>query len=75
MKNKEIRGKFNIGKSIDQRLSEVSTKEVFGYWELDSVVSSRGESKACFTTFVELKARFYVEIKMEDRSKWWRRWE
>ena len=36
---------------------------------MDSVVSSRGESKACFATFVELKTRFYVAIKMPDRSK------
>ena len=34
-----------------------------------SVVSARGESKACFATFVELKTRFYVAIKMPDRSK------
>lgn len=33
------------------------------------MVSARGESKACFATFVELKTRFYVAIKMEDRSK------
>ena len=36
---------------------------------MDSVVSSRGESKACFATFVELKTRFYVAMKLEDRSK------
>ena len=35
--------------------------------EQDSVVSARGESKVCFATFVELKTRFYVAIKMEDR--------
>ena len=68
-KTKETRGKFNIGKSIEERPSEVSTKEVFGHWEVDSVVSSRGESKACFATFVELKTRFYVAMKLEDRSK------
>ena len=27
------------------------------------------KSKACFATFVELKTRFYVAIKMPDRSK------
>ena len=68
-KTKETRGKFNIGKSIGDRPEEVKKKEVFGHWELDSVVSSRGESKACFATFVELKTRFYVAIKMKDRSK------
>ena len=60
---------FNIGKSISERPEEVKTKEIFGHWELDSVVSARGESKACFATFVELKTRFYVAIKMPDRSK------
>ena len=68
-KPEETRGKFNIGKSIGDRSEEVKKKEVFGHWELDSVVSARGESKACFATFVELKTRFYVAIKMEDRSK------
>ena len=68
-KTKETRGKFNIGKTIEERPSEVSTKEVFGHWEVDSVVSSRGESKACFATFVELKTRFYVAMKLKDRSK------
>ena len=68
-KTEETRGKFNIGKSIGDRPEEVKKKEVFGHWELDSVVSARGESKACFATFVELKTRFYVAIKMKDRSK------
>ena len=68
-KTKETRGKFNIGKTIEERPSEVSTKEVFGHWEVDSVVSSRGESKAYFATFVELKTRFYVAMKIKDRSK------
>jgi len=41
-KIKETRGKFNIVKTIEERPSEASTKEVFGHWELDLVVSSRG---------------------------------
>ena len=57
-KTKETRGKFNIGKSISDRPEEVKKKEVFGHWELDSVVSARGESKARFATFVELKTKF-----------------
>ena len=41
------------------------------FWtlELDFVVSARGESKTCFATFMELKMRFYIAIKMSDRSK------
>ena len=33
------------------------------------MVSSRGQSKGCLATFVERKTRFYVAIKMNDRSK------
>ena len=50
-------------------------KEVFGHWELDSVVSSRGGSKACLATFVELKTGFYIAVKMEDRGKEFSCWE
>ena len=35
---KETRGKFNIGKSINERPEEVKKREVFSHWELDSVV-------------------------------------
>ena len=37
-------------------------------WELDTVVSSRGKSKGCIATFVERQTRFYVAIKIENRS-------
>lgn len=66
---KEKRGKFNLGKSIKERPEEVGKKESFGHWELDTVVSGRGRSKGCLATFVELKTRFYVAIKMADRSR------
>ena len=33
------------------------------------MVSSRGQSKGCLATFVERKTRFYVAIKMDDRTK------
>ena len=32
------------------------------------MVSSRGKSKGCLATFVERKTRFYVAIKMKDRT-------
>lgn len=33
------------------------------------MVSSRGQSKGCLATFVERKIRFYIAVKMEDRTK------
>ena len=54
-KTKETRGKFNIGKSISERPEEVKKKEVFEHWELDSVVSSRGEEQSLFCNICGVK--------------------
>ena len=59
---KETRDKFNIGKSIKDRPKEVRKRE------LDTVVSSRGKSKACLSTFVERKSRFLIAQVMENRK-------
>lgn len=61
LKPKETRGKFNIGKTISKR-------EVIGHWELDTIVSSRGKSKACLSTFVERKTRITRIRLMPDRK-------
>ncbi|MGE9213570.1 IS30 family transposase [Exiguobacterium aurantiacum] len=46
----ETRGRFNVGLSISKRPSEVRGRQTFGHWELDTVVSGRGKSKACVAT-------------------------
>ena len=64
----ETRGKFAIGQTIADRPEEVENRETFGHWELDTVVSGRGQSKGCFATFLERKSRLYTAIRMPDRS-------
>jgi IS30 family transposase len=64
----ETRGRFLVGKTIDQRPKEVRKREAFGHWELDTVVSSRGKSRACAATFIERQTRLYLAIKMPDRT-------
>jgi transposase, IS30 family len=53
----ETRGRFLVGKTISQRPKEIRKRESFGHWELDTVVSSRGNSRACAATFIERKTR------------------
>ena len=65
----EKRGRFNVKKTIKDRPKEVENRKTFGHWELDTMVSSRGQSKGCLATFVERKTRFYVAMKMDDRTK------
>jgi IS30 family transposase len=64
----ETRGRFLIGKPIVQRPKAVKNRKEFGHWELDTVVSSRGKSRACAATFIERKTRMYLAVKMPDRT-------
>lgn len=64
----EKRGKFSMGTPISKRPAEVKNRGTFGHWELDSMVSSRGEGKGRFATFVERKSRLYTALKMSDRT-------
>ena len=68
LKPKETRGKFNIGKSIKNRPKDIRKRESIGHWELDTVVSSRGKSKACLSTFVERKSRYLIAQVMDNRK-------
>ena len=63
----ETRGKFNRGKSIRKRDKKVYKRADYGHWELDTVVSGRGKSKACLVTLVERKSRFFKAIKSPNR--------
>ena len=65
---KETRGKFSKGKSIRKRDKSVYRREEAGHWEVDTVVSGQGKSKACFATFAERKTRYYIAVKMPDRK-------
>lgn len=67
-KPRETRGRFNIGTSISKRPKEVRKRETFGHWELDTVVSGRGQAKGCVATFIERKTRWYTAVLIPDRS-------
>ena len=61
-------GRFTTGKSIRKRDKSVYKRKEFGHWEADTVVSGRGKTKACFATLAERKSRYYIAIKIPDRS-------
>ena len=63
----ETRGKATKGKSIRKRDKRIYKRADYGHWELDTVVSGMGKSKACFITLVERKSRFYKAIKSPNR--------
>lgn len=67
-KPRETRGRFNIATPISKRPKDVRKRETFGHWELDTVVSGRGQAKGCVATFIERKTRWYFGVLIPDRS-------
>ena len=61
-------GRFTTGKSIRKRDKNVYKRKEFGHWEVDTVVSGRGKTKACFATIAERKTRYYIAIKIPNRT-------
>ena len=65
---KETRGKYTLGKTIRKRDKSIYKRTEFGHWEADTVVSGQGKSKVCFATLAERKTRYYIAIKMPNRT-------
>ena len=61
-------GRFTTGKSIRKRAKSVYKRKEFGHWEADTVVSGQGKSKVCFATLAERMTRYYIAIKIPDRT-------
>ena len=61
-------GRFTTGKSIRKRDKSIYKRKEFGHWEVDTVVSGRGKTKACFATIAERKTRYYIAIKIPNKT-------
>jgi IS30 family transposase len=51
---------------ITERPEHIQKREQAGHWEVDTVVSRR--SAVCVSVLVERKSRFYIVIRMKDKS-------
>ncbi len=67
-KRADKRGIFSNGVSISERSEKANNRTEFGHWVLDSMVSSRGESKGVFSTFIKRKSRLYTAVVGKDRT-------
>lgn len=56
-----------FGDSIDVRDKEIDTRDEFGHWEGDLIVSKRGCS-CCYLTLVERKTRYVIAKRIESKS-------
>ncbi|RHW52088.1 IS30 family transposase [Bombilactobacillus bombi] len=67
-RSQETRGQYQTGTSIEQRPAAINQRQAFGHWEVDTVLSSRGQSKTCLVTFVERHSRFFWAMKAPNRT-------
>jgi IS30 family transposase len=67
-----LKGKKNRPSKIPNRLDiserppEVEGREQAGHWEVDTVVSK--QRRVCVAVVVERKTRYYLVVRMEDKS-------
>lgn len=57
------------GNSIENRPKEISKRESFGHWEMDTVYSGKGKGKACLLVLTERKTRFEEIYYMKSRTQ------
>ena len=56
------------GESIDNRPEEVKNREVFGHWEMDTVVGKKGGKKDVLLVLTERKTRDEIIRKIKDKT-------
>ena len=66
-KQKIVKTNSKIGKSIELRPDEAASRDVFGHWELDSVIGKR-EKGNTILVFTERKTRFELIFRSNDKS-------
>ena len=64
---KEKRGTFNHGRSIEERPHKVETRQEFGHFEADTVLSGKRKGQAV-ATFVECKSRLTIVKRLHGRD-------
>lgn len=64
------RFKSGGGKSIRMRNknTDILLRKEFGHWEADTVLGGTGKGKACYAVFEERMTRYYIVVKIKDRT-------
>ena len=58
----------HMGRSIDERDSNVDERNEFGHWEIDTVIGSKSKSDNVVLTLVERITRKYIALKITSKT-------
>lgn len=68
-KVKKVReNKRNLGRSIDERPTEVDDREEFGHWEADLVIGQKSGKDEVLLTLAERKSREFLMFKIPNKT-------
>lgn len=59
----ERNGRFSIGTSMYMRPTDMSTRQAFGYWDVDTIMSGRVKSRANMVSFAERYTRMSLQFQ------------
>ena len=62
------KNKRKLGKSITERDQEITTRQEFGHWEIDTVIGTKSKEDAVLLTFSERKTRQYLTKKISGKT-------
>ncbi len=69
-KPKRVReDKRNLGKSIEERPSEINDRTTFGHWEIDTVVGKKTKDQPVLLTMTERLTRYQIVIKIQGKHE------
>lgn len=58
-----------LGKSIDLRPDSINNRQLFGHWEIDSVLGLKTKDDNALLTLVERKTRYMMTIVLDDHTE------
>lgn len=68
-KSKRVRkNKMILGMSIDKRPKHIQNREIFGHWEIDTIVGVKDADEPVLLTLTERKTRFEIILKANSKT-------
>lgn len=63
-----VQKRKSAGTSIEKRPAEISRRDTFGHWEMDTVKGKQGKTKGCFLVLTERLTRMEIVRKLSDQG-------
>ena len=67
-RDRKHKQKQAINNSIENRPTDILSRDIFGHWEMDTVIGKKASSSNCLLVLTERKTRREFVYKLEDKT-------